>query len=174
MAKIKLNTVLTISSEMFQHLVCRNLLAADGSVTDDFICYLQECIARDDSRIKQVHPAFYTNIIASAPVAPTPAAVLEPVTSSTHAPMISASRPMASTQVTSKSAVTEPVAPTMPTPTSTVSTLHANEASTDLMKQDETDVLDTENTTGFSREEMKENDIQPGSVRKSLMSLYGG
>lgn len=154
MAQIKLNAVLNVSSEMFQHLMCRNLLAADGSVTDDFICYIQECIARDDSRIKQVHPAFYTNIIASAPVAPAPAAVLEPVTS--------------------KSTVTEPVTPTMPTPTSTVSTLHANEASTDLMKQDETDVLGTENTTGFSREEMKENDIQPGSVRKSLMSLYGG
>lgn len=54
MAKIRLNAELNISSEMFQHLISRNMLTATGKITEDFVFYIQECLARDDNRVQNI------------------------------------------------------------------------------------------------------------------------
>lgn len=51
MAKILVNHEFTVSRDLFSRLTLRGLLSDKGEVTDDFLLYLQECIARDDARV---------------------------------------------------------------------------------------------------------------------------
>lgn len=56
MPKLDLQGQLLISSELFSRLRARGLITADLKCTDDFIAYIQECIARDDARIPHGAP----------------------------------------------------------------------------------------------------------------------
>ncbi len=50
MARIKIDGTLIMSAELFSRLCSRQLLSATGECTEEFLAYLQECIARDDAR----------------------------------------------------------------------------------------------------------------------------
>lgn len=50
MHKIELHGTLCISADLESRLRSRGLLSASRECTEDFIYYIQECIARDDSR----------------------------------------------------------------------------------------------------------------------------
>ncbi len=50
MHKINLTGILHISSELMSRLQKRGLLSSSGNCTEDFVLYIQECLARDDMR----------------------------------------------------------------------------------------------------------------------------
>lgn len=50
MYKVKLNGTLHLSNDLASRLQARGLLSRSGESTEDFILYLQECLARDDAR----------------------------------------------------------------------------------------------------------------------------
>lgn len=57
MHKINLTGVLSISSELMSRLQKRGLLSSSGGCTDNFVLYIQECLARDDMRFPiQIEP----------------------------------------------------------------------------------------------------------------------
>ena len=51
MPKIDLHGQLIISSELFSRLKDRGLITADLQCTDNFLAYIQECLARDDVKV---------------------------------------------------------------------------------------------------------------------------
>ena len=61
MPKVKLIGTLSMSTELFSRLQARGLLNSSEECSEDFIFYLQECLARDDSRVQG------PGIIASVP-----------------------------------------------------------------------------------------------------------
>lgn len=64
MHKINLTGTLCISSELMSRLQKRGLLSSLGECTDDFVIYIQECIARDDMR----YPMQSENHVSIEPV----------------------------------------------------------------------------------------------------------
>ena len=50
MYKVNLNGTLHLTDDLASRLQSRGLLSTSGECTDDLILYLQECLARDDTR----------------------------------------------------------------------------------------------------------------------------
>lgn len=50
MLKIELNGTLCITDDLASRLRSRGLLSISGECTEDFVVFLQECVARDDGR----------------------------------------------------------------------------------------------------------------------------
>ncbi len=51
MPKIKLNSEIAVSRDLFSRLQGRGMLDSSGAATEDLYFYIQECLARDDSRM---------------------------------------------------------------------------------------------------------------------------